>query len=50
MVGGKSGDGEYARDCTFSLLVDPLIPVVIPFSIDRNLLVKRIEMNNSTSG
>eukprot|EP00731_Ephydatia_muelleri_P003801 Em0001g3801a len=30
--------------------VGPLIPVVIPFSIDRNLLVKRIEMNNSTSG
>ena len=30
--------------------VAPLIPVIIPLAIDRNFLVKRIHMNNSTSG
>ena len=34
----------------FHLSVAPLVPVIIPLAIDRSLLVKRIDMNNSTSG
>ena len=47
IFGGESDGegGQYTRDYNFSPSVGPLIPVVIPLSIDRNLLV-----NNSTSG